>query len=175
MVFMWAGIVNAQFTELKEARVGFDPLLPEMTVDGEKYVIKVKEQYDGEFEKDPVAFLDKYCNIEAFIDLVRDEETLDYQVDINSTKGRMRAKYCKEGNLIRVSCKLKNVLLPPHLQKEVYSKYKGWNMTRNVHIVKGRNGSVQEEYFRIRLQKGDEVQNLKIDMNDLKPVEVAST
>ena len=61
VILMWAGIVNAQFTELNEARVGFDPLLPEVTVDGANYIFKVEEKYAGEFEKDPVAFLNEHC------------------------------------------------------------------------------------------------------------------
>lgn len=174
MILMWAGIGNAQFTELNEARVGFDPLLPEVIVDGENYVFKVKEKYSGEFEKDPVAFLEEHCQIEAFIDLVQDGKTVEYRVEVNSTKGKMRAKYCKEGNLLRVSYKLKNVLLPSDLQKEVYRKYKGWNMTRNIHVAKGKDGIVQEEYYKIRLEKGDEVQNLKIVINGSEPIEIAS-
>ncbi|WP_037325013.1 hypothetical protein [Salinimicrobium terrae] len=174
VILMWAEIGNAQFTELKEARVGFDPVLPEVTVDGEKYIFKIREKYGREFEKDPVEFLDRYCKIEAFIDLVEDGKTLEYQVEVRSNKGKMRAKYCKEGNLLTVSYKLKNVLLPPHLQEEVYRNYKGWNMTRNIHVAKGRDGNVQQEYFKIRLEKGDEVQNLKIQVTDGKPIEVAS-
>ncbi|MCC8361338.1 hypothetical protein [Salinimicrobium sediminilitoris] len=174
LILLWAGIGNAQFTELKEARVGFDPVLPEITVDGENYIFKIEEKYNGEFEKDPVAFLDKYCNIEAFIDLVQDGKTVEYQVEVKSTKGRMKAKYCKEGNLQRVSYRLKNVLLPASLQRDIYSKYKGWNMTRNIHIARGIDGDVQKEYFKIRLEQGDKVQKLKIDVDEIKPIEITS-
>jgi hypothetical protein len=174
MILMWAGMGNAQFTELKEARVGFDPVLPDVTVDGENYIFKLEEKYAGEFEKDPVAFLEKYCKIEAFIDLVQDGKTLEYQVVVQSTKGKMKAKYCKEGNLQKVSYRLKNVLLPVGLQRDLYSKYKGWNMTRNSHIARGIDGGVQQEYFKIRLEQGNKVQKLKIDVNELKPIEISS-
>ncbi len=174
VVLMWAGIVNAQITELKEAKVGFDPFLPEVRVEGDRYIFDVNESYRGEFEKDPVDFLNKYCEITAFIDLIEDEKTFGYYVEVNSTKGNMKAKYCKNGNLLRVSYKLKNVLLPSNLQKEVYRNYKGWEMTRNIHVAKGKDGNVFEEYFKIRLEKGDEVQNLKIYVNDSEPIEVAS-
>ena len=174
MLLMCSGIGNAQFTELKEARVGFDPQLPEMTVDGDKYIFNVKQKYEGEFEKDPIAFLEKYCEIEAFIDLVQDEKTIAYQVEVNSNKGRMKAKYCKEGNLIRVSYKLKNVQLPASLQADLYRNYKGWNMTRNIHFARSRNGNMRQEYYKIRLEKAGEVQNLKIEVNDPEPIEVAS-
>lgn len=173
MVLMAAGVAHAQITELKEARVGFDPLLPEVQIKGNNYIFKLKEKYAGEFEKDPIEFLDKYCEIEAFIDLVQDGKTVEYQVDLNSTKGRMKARYCKEGNLQKVSYRLKNVLLPPHLQEEVYRRYKGWNMTRNFHVVKGRKGKMLQEYYKIRLEKGGEVQNLRIDVNDLYNFELA--
>lgn len=173
MFLLLAGITNAQITELKEARVGFDPLLPEVRVDGENYIFKFKEDYAKDFEKDPIAFLDKYCEIEAFIDLVQDGKTVEYQVALNSSKGKMKARYCKEGNLLNVSFKLKNVLLPAHLQEEVYRRYKGWNMTRNIHVAKGKNGKILEEYYKIKLEKGDEVQNLRINVNDTEEFEVA--
>lgn len=173
MALMLAGLTNAQITELKEARVGFDPLLPEITVEGDNYIFKVQEEYSGEFEEDPVAFLDKHCKIEAFIDLVQDGKTLEYEVAINSTKGKMRAKYCKEGNLLKLSYKLKNVLLPAHLQEEVYRNYKGWNMTRNIHVAKGKDGELVEEYYKIRLERAGEVQNLRIDVQDMADFEFA--
>ncbi|MGI0106916.1 hypothetical protein [Salinimicrobium sp. WS361] len=174
VILMWAGIVNAQFTELDEARIGFDPLLPEVTVDGANYIFKVEEKYAGEFEKDPVAFLNEHCNIEAFLDLVKNEKNRHYQLEINSTKGKLKAKYCQQGNLLRISYQLKDVLLPLDLQKEVYRQYKGWNMTQNVHIAKGKKGIVSEDYYKIRLEKGSEVQNLKISVNKIEPIEVAS-
>lgn len=170
---MWAGIINAQITELKEARVGFDPVLPEVTVDGNSYVFKIKEKYGKEFEKDPVGFLEKYCQIEAFIDLVQDGKTVEYEVNVRSTKGKMKAKYCKEGNLLRVSYKLNNVLLPANLQEEIYRNYKGWTMTRNVHVAKLKKDRILEEYFKIRLERGDEVENLKIDILNDTDFEVA--
>ncbi|WP_324719555.1 hypothetical protein [Salinimicrobium sp. HB62] len=173
MILMWAGIANAQFTELKEARVGFDPNLPEVTVEGDTYVFRINKRFGEEFEKDPIGFLNKHCRLEAFIDLVEDEGINGYQVDVKSTKGRLKASYCKEGNLRKVSYKLKNVLLPPQLQEEVYRKYRGWNMTRNVHRAKGRDGIVEEEYFKIRLEKEGEVQNLRIDMEAAEIIELA--
>lgn len=172
MIFMWAGFTHAQFTELKEARVGFDPQLPEVTVDGNSYIFKIDEKYGREFENDPVAFLEKHCQIAAFIDLVQDGKSVEYQVDVKSTKGKMKAKYCKEGNLLLVSYKLKNVLLPPNLQEEVYRNYKGWKMTSNIRVAKGRRGKALEEYYQIRLEKGDEVQKVKLDVDELK-IEVA--
>lgn len=162
MILMWAGIANAQFTELKEARVGFDPNLPEVTVEGDSYVFRINKRFGREFEKDPIAFLNKHCRLEAFIDLVQENGINGYKVDVRSTKGRLKANYCREGNLRKVSYKLKNVLLPSQLQEEVYRKYRGWNMTANVHVAKGSGGIIEEEYFRIRLEKEGEVQNLKI-------------
>ena len=173
MILFWAGIANAQFTELKEARVGFDPNLPEVTVEGDTYVFKINRRFGQEFEKDPIAFLNEHCQLKAFIDLVKENDINGYRVDVKSTKGILKANYCKEGNLRKVSYKLKNVLLPYQLQEEVYRNYKGWNMTQNVHVAKGRKGIIEEEYFRIRLEKDGEVQNLRIDMDAAEGIELA--
>ena len=173
MIFMWAGIGNAQITELKEARVGFDPNLPEVTVEGDTYVFQINRKFGKEFEKDPIAFLNKHCHLEAFIDLVQDQDINGYNVNVKSTKGKLKANYCKQGNLRKVSFKLKNVLLPSRLQEEVYRKYQGWNMTRNVHVAKVRDGNFVEEYFRIRLEKEGEIQNLKIDVDEAENIELA--
>lgn len=165
--------MSAQITELREARVGFDPQLPEITVSGNTYRIKIQEKYSGEFEKDPMAYLDKYCNIEAFIDLIQDENHIEYFVELKSTKGNMQAKYCREGNLKKVTCKLKNVLLPDDLREEVYRNYKGWTMVENIHVVKGRNGAIGEEYFKIKLENDGRIQNLKLKRNRMNGREIA--
>lgn len=173
MFVMFTGIVSAQVTELKEARVGFDPLLPEIVVSGNTYRITPKEKYAGEFEQDPMAYLNNYCNIEAFIDLVQDDNTSEYVVDIKSDKGNMQAKYCGEGNLKKVTCKLKNVLLPEDIREEVYRKYKGWIIVQNVHVVKGRNGKVGAEYYKIKLENNGRFQTLRINRNKMNVIEIA--
>ena len=173
MILMWAGLANAQITELKEAKVGFDPNLPEVTLEGDTYVFKINRNFGEEFERDPIAFLNRHCRLEAFIDLVQENGIKGYNVDVVSTKGRLKANYCNKGNLRKVSYKLKNVLLPSRLQEEVYRKYKGWNMTQNVHVAKGRNGDIVKEYFRIRLEKEGEVQNLRIDIDAAEKIELA--
>ena len=98
------------------------------------------------------------------MDLVQDTNVNGYRVDVNSNKGRLKANYCREGKLRKVSYKLKNVLLPSQLQEEVYRKYAGWNMTRNVHVAKGSDGIIEEEFFLVHLEKDGEVMKLKIDV-----------
>lgn len=170
---MWAGVSTGQITELGEARIGFDEILPEITVKGNTYRMAVSEKFAGEFEQDPVAYLQKNCNIGAFIDLVQDDTTVEYMVELNSSKGRMQAKYCRKGNLKKMNCKLKNVLLPEDLREEVYRRYKGWTMIENVHVVKGKDGAVKEEFFRIKLENNGQTQDLKIKRNRAEKVEIA--
>jgi len=173
MILMSLSVANAQITELKEARVGFDPVVPEVIVEGNSYTFKINRNYGAGFEEDPIAFLEDHCQMEAFIEMIGENIADGYNVEVKSTKGRLRAEYCKAGNLKKVSYKLKDVLLPAHLQREVYGNFKGWNMTRNVHIAKGRNGYLTNNYFKIRLEKDGQVQNLKINGSKVSSIELA--
>lgn len=159
-----AGVSRAQkITELKEAKVGFAPLSSEVVRDGNSYAFNVKESYAGEFETNPIAFMEAYFDIQNFIDEVKHENYDSYQVTFSSKKGRLKADFDKEGNLEATSERFKNILLPASLREQLYRDHKGWAMVKNVRVSRGESGVIDTEFYRIKLRNGDKRKILKID------------
>lgn len=159
----WAGFSNAQgITELEETRI-VAPLYSEIINDGNSFSLVVKESFKGEFESDPISFMDKHFDIEKFKAEVKDKDYDSYSVTFMSSKGNLLADYNKEGKRVKTSLKLKNVIVPADLREQLYRDHKGWAMVGNVHIAKERNGLINKEYYRIKLENGKQRKNLKID------------
>lgn len=171
VMLMWAGVgYGQQITELKEARIGFDPLPPEVIINGDRYTFEGVEAFPGEFEQDPLAYLNNYCDMEFFCAMMKDKDYKEYNVVLKSTKGKLKADYDKEGKLVKTSFKLENVLLPKELREKLCRDYSGWTLVENVHEGKGKRGFLDKEVFTIKLVKGNRSHDLKIDM--AKPEEI---
>ncbi|GAB2771391.1 hypothetical protein [Salinimicrobium soli] len=165
VLLFWAGVSQAQeIEELKEAKVGFAPLSSEVVRDGDSYSFKVNETYQGQFEKDPIAFMETYFDIGNFISSVKGEEYDSYLVTLRSKKGNLKADFDKEGNLVRTSERFKDILLPEELRDQLLKDHEGWTMVKNVHVSTARDGIVNKDLYRIKLEKGDQRKNVKIDM-----------
>lgn len=172
---VWVNLGFAQeIEELKEARVGFSPLTSDVVKDGNSYAFSVKEAYAGEFEEDPMAFMEAYFDIHNFISSVEDENYDAYQVNLKSKKGFLRADFDGNGNLGRTSERFVNTLVPPGIREQIYKKYQGWDMVKNVRIVKGRNGVVNKHLYKIVLRKDNDRKVLKINGFSTDRSEVAA-
>lgn len=175
VLVVWAGVSQAQeITELKEAKVGFAPLSSEVTKDGDSYYFNVSEAYQGEFENDAIGFMNSYFDIHNFIAEVENENYDSYQVSLVSGKGRLVADFDKHGNLGATSERFKNILLPADLREKIYKDHKGWKMVKNVRITHGKNGVVNKEIYRIRLESGKSRKLIKVDGLSAERSEVAS-
>ena len=175
VLVIWAGVSQAQeITELKEAKVGFAPLSSEVIQDGNSYSFNVKENYTGEFEENPIAFMKAYFDIDNFIAEVKEEKYDGYQISFRSKKGHLRADFDKNGKLGATSERFKNILLPASLREQIYRDHKGWEMVKNIRVTRGENGLVNKEFYRIKLRNGDQRKTLKIDGMAAERNEVAS-
>ena len=174
-LLFWSGVTNSQeITVLDEARVGFSPGSSEMVRSGDNFIFTVKESYEGEFEKDPVGFMNKYLDMKDFHSEVAHMNFDPYEVIFKSSKGSLHADFDKNGDMLRFSHKLTNVLLPSDLRHNLYRDYKGWRMVKNVHIAAGRNGSMDKEFYRIKMENGKQTKRIKIQRNHQNKSEVAS-
>lgn len=158
--------------ELNEAQVNFNPITS-ISAKGNSFSVKIKETAQGEFEKDPLAFMDKYFDINQVIDEIGNKRHQSYQVSFRSRKGEMNAEFDNKGNLLSTYLKFSNVLVPYELKHQLYRDYKGWAMIKNQHIAKGRNGKVKSDFYRITMKNGNKKKNLKIDSPGLNRGEVA--
>lgn len=170
---LFAGITNAQeVTELKEARVDGTPLSSEIIRNGDNFTYKVKEAYIREFEKDPLLFVNKYFDFQDLASEVRGEWDI-YHVTFKSTKGNLQADFDSNGEMLSSISKFKNVILPRELMHQLYKDNKGWEMVKNVHVTRGKDGVVNQDIYRIKLENGKDRKNVVLEA-PAKAVAVAS-
>lgn len=164
VLMLLAGIANAQeITELKEARVEFAPFPSEVVKSGDNFLYKVNENFAGEFEKDPLAFMNAHFNIKSLISEMKEGGYTSYFVTFKSQKGTLEADFNQKGELVRSTSKFKNILLPAELRHQIYRDHKGWEMVKNLHVSRGSQGVVNRDYYKIKLENGKERKSIKID------------
>ena len=172
---LWAGFSNAQeITELKEARIGFAPFEWETTNNQNTFRFSPVESHVGEFENDPIAYLDEYCDMELLASVLEDKKYSIYTLNVVSTKGNLDADFNKKGELIKTNFKLKNVLLPAELREQICKEYEGWTMVENIHVARIRNGRDVKEFYHIKLEKGNQSKILKIDVSDSRETDLVN-
>lgn len=159
-----AAITHAQgIIELNETRVDYNPLFSEISQQGDMYIMKVRENRSGEFETDPVAFLNRHFDARQFITLVGDRDYDSYQVSFRSNKGELRADFDKEGDIENVSHRFKNVTLPYPLIQKLFLDNQGWTIVKNIHVAYGKDGKIDKSFYKVTLQNGKQKKKLKID------------
>src|SRR5690606_2810673 len=137
---------SQEVIELNEAQVNYNPVTA-IAGKGNSFSVKIKEAAQGEFEKDPLSFMDKYFDINQVINEIGNKKYQSYQVTFRSRKGQMNAEFDNKGNLLSTYLKFTNVLIPYELKNQLYKDYKGWAMIKNQHIAKGKNGEVNSDFY----------------------------
>ncbi len=164
VLMLLGGIANAQeITELKETKLEFAPFSSEVKRSGNNFTFKVREKYVGEFEKDPLLFLDNNFNVKQLLHEVKDEGIQIYGVTLNSSRGSLEAEFSSNGELVKSTSKFKNILLPGELRHQLYRDHKGWTMVKNVHVTRGKMGVAQKEFYRIKLENGKQRKNVTFE------------
>lgn len=166
-----AGFSQGQIIELEEARIFFNT---GSLNDENSFNVTVHENYNGEFEKNPLVFMKKNFDIREFISRVQSEKYDSYLVSIRSRKGELQAEFDKVGNLLNTNQRFENIFLPRAIRHQLYREHKGWKMVKNVHIAKCWKGTVSKDFYRITVKNGDETKNLKIDARRALPTVIVS-
>ncbi len=152
-----------EITELNEAKVGFAPLSSDVLRNGDSFSYKVNESYANEFERDPLAFMDSYFNIDNFISQVEEEEYDSYVVTFKSENGNLKADFNGEGDLVRSDSKFKNMLLPEDLREQIYKDHQGWVMVKNVRITSGNDGLISKDIYKVKLKNGKDTKRIVLN------------
>lgn len=173
-VALWAGVINAQeVIQLNETKVHYDPILDQAKTNNNSFTYTVKRSYSDDFEKDPLAFMKDNFDVPGFLHKVQDLKYDSYQVSFRSKKGVLMADFDKKGNLLKSSQTFEDVALPENLRKELAEEYKGWGVEKIVQKARGTGGENSISFYKIKLKKGNEKMNLKIDATTVSGVEVA--
>ena len=165
---------QAQEIQLEEAKVGFTAIDAKITRDADAYSYRINENYTGEFMKDPIAFMKANFDINNFMAEVADEDYDSYQVTFRSGQGLLKASYDKHGELVRTYQKFENIVLPLDVRREVYNASKGWTMIENKYIASGDSDIIDKELYKVKLEKGNRTQTIKLDGRALGRTSVAS-
>lgn len=162
LLFGFTGLGHSQIV-LGEAKVDYDPASLKVDPATNSVTIKIPEKKIGEFQNDPLLFIDKNFDIHQFL---LDNRDLDFelvQVLFQGRKGHVRANYSRKGDLISTYHKFKNVNLPNEAMMEIYRTYPDYRVVKNVHIAKTKNGELKKEFYRVKVKNGSSSKTLKFD------------
>ncbi len=163
-----------EITELEEAKVSFAHNAVKVSSNLDEYTVTVKENFTGEFIKNPIAFMKENFDINDFIAAIDNDKYEEYLVTFKSSKGYLEANYDKDGTLVKTTQRFKDIVLPLNVRRALYKNHKGWTMTQNKYLASGKSDRIDNEVYKIKLENGNKKQNVKIDPRDLRDSEVAS-
>lgn len=170
ILFLFLGfsavMTNAQgVIQLNEARVDYNPVFSQLSQNGNTFIAQIKETHLGQFEEDPMGFMKQNFNIQQLIAQINEPKYDSYDVSFRSKKGELKVNYDKEGNIVRAFQRFRNVALPQDVAQQLFRENNGWSMVKNVHVAYGRNGNVDEDFYRITMENGKERKKVKLDVN----------
>lgn len=157
-----AGIAtgHAQVIQLDEARVKTDAA--KVITNGGDSKILIPENYHGEFQKNPIAFIKENFDIHLHMDQLKDLQNESYKVEFKSKKGFLVADFDAKGKLLGTAQRFKNIPLPLTVTRKLATDYKGWGMTKNLYIATGKGDALDKELYRITMKNGKSSKNVKI-------------
>lgn len=164
MLFFLGFIFNgqSQVIQLDETDVRFSPKIQLISTFSNGMVLKIEEDYAGEFSENPLMFMHENFNIQNFIKNLDKENYNYYVVDFKSRKGNLEAWFDSDGNLFETTQKFKNVALPRDIAIALVRDHNGWIMARNTYKAFGDGDGVTMEKYTIRLKNGNKSQTVRI-------------
>lgn len=163
LVFGIGAMYGQEIIQLDEARLIYNPDAIEVNSDLGTVKCIVKENYIGEFSKNPIQFMKQNFDFKQFLSSVLDTKEFDeFVVTFNSKKGYLEAIYTNEGDLVQTLQRFNDKILPLDLRKQVYSSNQGWTMVSNKYIASGKKDRIDKEYYRIKLENGSKSKSIKL-------------
>lgn len=148
---------------LTEARVEYTPYSMKADPVTNMVTLDIKENHVGEFQEDPLAFIRDRFYIHQFIKENEDRNFIFYEVNFKTKKGNVLARYDEDGEMVSTTQRFKNVTLPDDVKLEILRNYKHSRILKNKHIVTSKNWLVDKEYFKVKIQDGDQVRRMRIE------------
>lgn len=148
---------------LDEARVEYQPFSMKVDPITKSVELEIPEEINGEFQKDPLTFIKNHFNIQSFIQQNKKYKFNEYEVSFRSTKGKLTARYNKDGELISTQQKFKNVALPVAAHLEIMKQYKGGVVLSNTYVASSKAWDISKEIYRVKLKDGDRTRRLKFN------------
>ena len=96
------------------------------------------------------------------LDIYADEYDF-YEVYFIIPQGKILATYDDKGNIIRTAEKYKDIDLPKPVLLSVLKRFPNWSITKDVYLVKFREGELAKKKFKLTLKNGDKHIKVKLD------------
>lgn len=148
---------------LKEAEVKYSRYSMEADPVTNAVTLEIKENHVGEFQEDPLAFIEDRFNIQQLVKVNEDRNFILYEVYFKTQNGNVLAKYDKDGEMVSTHQRFKNVALPDDVKLEILRNFRNSRILKSKHIVTSKNWLIDKEFFKVKIQDGDRVRQLKIE------------
>lgn len=165
---------SQDITQLEEARINLEPILPVQTSNPDIYRFKVNQELAEDFIKNPLGFVKENFDINGFIASVANKNYDAYQVRFSTRKGYLEADYSKDGELKKSVQKFKDIYLPLDVRNELYRQTKGWEMVKNTYSARSNGVLLEKEMYRIKVKNGKKSRIVKIDPSQIRESELVS-
>jgi hypothetical protein len=158
------GAMQAQeVIQLGEARISYNPDAIVVNSDLNSVGFTVKENYIGEFTKNPIQFMKQNFDFKGLLSSVENKDDFDgFLVTFKSSKGYLEAVYTSEGELKRTHQRFVDKALPTIVRNQLYLENKGWTMASNKYIASGNSDRIDKEIYKIKLENGNKSRRVKI-------------
>ncbi|MBT8319161.1 MAG: hypothetical protein KJP01_03445 [Gramella sp.] len=160
-----AGWVLASYSqdviELEEATVSFEPTGVIVFEDYSEGIVKVRENYQKQFQLNAIAFVNENFDINRFREESGNNDG-DIYVTVKSSNGLLSAMFDKNNELVKTYQKFKNVPLPFDIRNQVYANYEGWTITKDIYTATGLQSNIDKEKYIVFLTKDNKREKIKI-------------
>lgn len=160
-----AGWVLASYSqeviELEETTVNFEPTGEIVFEDYQKGIVKVKENYQKQFQLNAIAFVNENFDINRFRRESGNTDG-DIYITVRSSNGMLKAMFDEKNYLVKTYQKFKNVPLPFDVRNQVYANYKGWTVSKDIYIASGSEANIDKEKYIVYLTKDNKREKIKI-------------
>jgi hypothetical protein len=163
LLICFTGVVQAQIEELKEATIDYRPVSMKLDPGTQSVTIDIPEEYVGEFQNDPLAFMKKKFNVNQLIQENEGSDYTDYQVFFNTQKGYMVATYDEDGDLLSTFQRFEDAQLPNEARQKIMKKSKNARVIGVKHIVITDGWDIDKEFYKVKLQDGDKTRRIRLN------------
>ena len=120
----------------------------------------IEEERFNEFFEDPIGFVKENFDMASLIK----EGDKKAVVKFTCPKGFLKAYFNKDGELVSIRQRYKDVLVPEELRYRLLKEHKGWMAVSNKYKAKGHGDEIEKEIYKIKLVEmhGDGVKRIKM-------------
>lgn len=161
--------VQAQkVTLLDPATVVYSPTKISTSSNLEGLHFEVKEEYQNQFMKNPIRFLEKNFDLASMnLDEFKGRDGVDeIEVQFNNSKGYLKATYDLDGELQKTSQRFKNIAIPSYVWNKIYRENTGWSMLSNLYVAKGKANRINKEVYKVKMSDGNRTKTVKFVPNN---------